>query len=131
MELFNIKENELFNTCLGNITFSLCSYSTKDHFIKLLPLYDVESKNRYYKELAFEITKVNFWEAIKYIDSIPHEYKERWLRGIIMGLQKRQITDTLLIELQKILKEYPKLCDLFRVLESNIKLLKQGCKVKI
>ena len=75
MELFNIKENELFNTCLGKITFSLCSYSTKDHFLKLLPLYDEESKNLYYKELAFEITKVNFCESIKYVDLIPNEFK--------------------------------------------------------
>ena len=124
-ELFNIKENELFNTCLGIITFSLCSYSTKEHFLKLLPLYDEESKNLYYKELAFEITKVNYWEAIKYVDIIPNEFKERWLKGIFMGLQKKQISDVLFSELYKIVKDYPKLYDLFSILENNIKLLKK------
>ena len=84
----------------------------------------MESKNLYYKELAFEITKVNCWEAIKYIDFIPNEFKERWLKGIFMGLQKKQISDELFSEIVKIVEDYPRLYNLFNNLERNIKLLK-------
>ena len=42
-----------------------------------------------------------------------------------MGLQKRQISDELFSEIVKIVKDYPKLYDLFSILENNIKLLKK------